>query len=148
MKALILEGNNSSSQSVDKIRDGSSDSEISTGTVENNNSDSTYKEEKSHSSKSSGDEFLDNVPVKELKKLQNVQLDKQVRERNKPDRFGYSNVCVGTDTDPCGDQLITYKEALNGQESKEWRRAMHEELKSFEENEAWEVVDRPKQAAC
>lgn len=55
-------------------------------------------------------------------------------------------MCVETDLNLCADQLITYEEAVNGPESEEWCKAMQEELKSFKENEAWDVVNRPEQA--
>ncbi|CAF4918661.1 unnamed protein product [Pieris macdunnoughi] len=146
MEAIINE-NKSYSDSVDQLTDSDgSDSELSTSTVKSNNNDHTYIEEESNLNNSTSDDFFDSVPVRELKNLQNIKPDKVTRDRKKPDRFGYSNVCIETDTDPCGDHLITYEEALNGLESKEWYKAMQEELQSFRKNEAWEVVDRPKQA--
>ncbi|CAF4918329.1 unnamed protein product [Pieris macdunnoughi] len=62
-----------------------------------------------------------------------------------------SEVSVSTSNDKSFDTVsdpgeITLGEALNGPESQFWRASMKEELKSFRENEAWEVMDRPKQA--
>lgn len=48
-----------------------------------------------------------------MKNLQTVKPAKDVRERKKPDRFGYSILCVETDTYPCIGPLITYEGALN-----------------------------------
>lgn len=107
--------------------------------------DSTYVEEVD-TTQTSSDEFYDSIPVKELKDIaESVQPEKVVRLRKKPDRYGFSNMCVDLNDDLFGDQ-ITYEEALNGSESHEWCKAMDEELKSFKENEAWEVVERPAQA--
>lgn len=64
------------------------------------------------------------------------------REKKKPDRFGYNNFCIAEDYD--NDKEITLREALHVPESKFWRASMEEELDSFSENDAWEIVDRPQ----
>lgn len=38
---------------------------------------------------------------------------------------------------------FTLEEALQGPEKEHWEEAVKEELKSFEDNNAWEVVDIP-----
>lgn len=42
------------------------------------------------------------------------------------------------------DKDITLNEALSGPEGNYWRNSMRQELESFEENEAWELVDYPQ----
>lgn len=38
----------------------------------------------------------------------------------------------------------TVEEALSGKDAKMWEKAMNEELNNMKENEAWEIVERPK----
>lgn len=64
------------------------------------------------------------------------------RERRKPDRYGYSNLCakmVDVDTTE-----LSLEQALQGEEKEHWLRAVQEELQCFYENNAWELVDPPK----
>lgn len=42
-----------------------------------------------------------------------------------------------------GNEPLTVEEAVEGQESDEWQKAMIEELESLKENSAWVLVDRP-----
>lgn len=51
-------------------------------------------------------------------------------------------MCVssGQDND-CGE--LSLQEVLNGPESLQWKRAMDDELQSFEDNSAWDIVDVP-----
>lgn len=67
-------------------------------------------------------------------------------ERKQPDRYGLSNLCmdVAKMDDASG---LSLSEALHGPEKEQWKRAMAEELKSFEDNEAWELVNVPKGAS-
>lgn len=64
------------------------------------------------------------------------------RQRRKPDRYGFANMCATT-----GDDELTYAEAISGPERQMWLQAMAEELQSFEDNQAWEVVDTPSNAS-
>ncbi|KAG7306736.1 hypothetical protein JYU34_008164 [Plutella xylostella] len=64
------------------------------------------------------------------------------RQRRKPDRYGFANMC-----DTTGDDELTYAEAISGPERQMWLQAMAEELQSFEDNQAWEVVDTPSNAS-
>lgn len=120
------------------------DTEQSLSTVYSD--DSSYKGD--DTTNSSSDEFFDSTLVN----IEDVtQQDPAVpaafpekRIRKKPDRYGYSNICIQADTGICGDE-VTLNEAMNGPESKQWSKAMEEELVSFKKNEAWEVVDKPEQ---
>ncbi len=38
----------------------------------------------------------------------------------------------------------TYRQAIRSTDAELWEKAIQEELDSLEENECWEVVDRPK----
>ncbi|CAD7082833.1 unnamed protein product [Hermetia illucens] len=56
------------------------------------------------------------------------------RQRQKPDKYGFW--C----TEECNEYFsneLTLKEALQGPEKKQWEQAVTEELKSFEDNNAW-----------
>lgn len=62
------------------------------------------------------------------------------RQRRKPDRYGL--MC----TEECNKYLsdeLTYEEALRGPEKEQWELAVQEELNSFKDNNAWDVVDIP-----
>lgn len=61
-----------------------------------------------------------------------------VRQRGKPDRYGF--MCM-IDDQP--DNELTLKEALEGPEKEFWEQAVQDELQSFQDNKAWEIVDAP-----
>lgn len=65
------------------------------------------------------------------------------RVRKKPERYGFSNLCMNEQTydDAAGLSLCG---ALKGPEKEQWRLAMREELQCFKENDAWELCDAPK----
>lgn len=65
-----------------------------------------------------------------------------VRERRPPERFGFSNLCL-EDEDREEVNEILIEEALQGPERDHWEQAVREELESFAENNAWELVDPP-----
>jgi transposase InsO family protein len=65
------------------------------------------------------------------------------RERRPVNRYGLTNLCVLDESESCGEE-ITYEEAMNGPEKEMWRQAMKEELKAFEDNQSWELVDVKK----
>ncbi|CAG4955863.1 unnamed protein product [Colias eurytheme] len=61
------------------------------------------------------------------------------RVRKKPEYYGRANLCaneVSTDE-------ISLSDAINGPDSVQWQQAIKEELKSFSDREAWELVERP-----
>lgn len=41
--------------------------------------------------------------------------------------------------------LITLSDAMAGSEKDQWQRAIKEELKSFNNSDSWELVDRPEE---
>lgn len=65
------------------------------------------------------------------------------RQRRKPDRYGIVNMCATA----TGEDELTYAEAISGPERLMWSQAMAEELQSFQDNQAWEVVDTPSNAS-
>lgn len=65
------------------------------------------------------------------------------RQRRKPDRYGFANMCCTA----TGEDGLTYAEAISGPERLMWLQAMTEELQSFQDNQAWEVVDTPSNAS-
>lgn len=144
IQAVVKENSSAPANPAEQHEDQtSSDSDESTSTVISKD-DSTYVEEEP--STSSSEEFFDTLPLRELEDLNQMTKPKaEVRQRKKPERYGYSNMCVEADFNLYGDQ-ITYEEAINGPESEEWCQAMKEELQSFEDNKAWEVVDKPNNA--
>jgi hypothetical protein len=40
-------------------------------------------------------------------------------------------------------ELVTYKEALSSSDKSKWEEAIQQELKVFQTNETWKIVDRP-----
>lgn len=66
---------------------------------------------------------------------------KERRVRRAPERYGFSNMCVEDFT----SEQITIQDALTGPEKEHWCSAMQEELKSFRDNDTWELVDRPSE---
>ncbi|KAL0860012.1 hypothetical protein ABMA27_010327 [Loxostege sticticalis] len=64
------------------------------------------------------------------------------RISKRPDRYGFSNVCVGQTSEMSASD-ISLDEALNGSESEQWKLAMEREFKAFSDNDAWELVDVP-----
>lgn len=65
------------------------------------------------------------------------------RIRKKPERYGMSNMCISQDVFDDANGLCI-EEALQGVEKEQWLQALKDELKCFEENHAWELVDMPK----
>lgn len=70
---------------------------------------------------------------------QNTEMS-QKRTRKKPDYYGYANLCVMEDF---SEEEITLNDAVNGPEKEQWQKAIREELQSFSDRDAWELVDRP-----
>lgn len=67
---------------------------------------------------------------------------KPVRETKKPDRYGYSNMCIAEEI--LDDALgLSLEEALKGPEKEQWLKAVSEEIQCFEDSNAWELVDIP-----
>ncbi|CAH2104964.1 unnamed protein product [Euphydryas editha] len=62
------------------------------------------------------------------------------RLRKPVERYGVSNLSI-TDNQKSWDGEITYEEAIKGPDREMWEQAMEQELKAFEENQAWELVD-------
>jgi hypothetical protein len=65
------------------------------------------------------------------------------RERRPLNRYGFTNLIVLDGWESCAEE-ITYEEAMNGPKKEMWRQAMMEELKAFEDNQAWKLVDVKK----
>ncbi|CAK1581239.1 unnamed protein product [Parnassius mnemosyne] len=62
-----------------------------------------------------------------------------------PQRYGFSNVCVIEDEN-IGNECLTYENVINDTEREEWYKAMEDELQSFRDNDAWDLVDKPSDA--
>lgn len=90
---------------------------------------------------SSDDSFrsmnTDEEEIQDSEPVSDQQPVKRVRHQTK--FYGVSNMCVESVT---GEQ-ITLGEALGGPEKEQWLQAMNNEMKSFSENDTWELVDRP-----
>ena len=141
MRAVVNEHQELSPSPKEQLEESNnSDFENSTSTVITQN-DSTFVEE---DNSSTSHDFFESIP-EEVDITQNIELKRQDRTRKEPDRYGFGNVCVEADLNLYGDQ-ITQEEVLNGPESQEWHKEMKEELKSFQENDAWCVCDKPDQA--
>lgn len=68
------------------------------------------------------------------------------RTRKAPSRYGFSNMCVQHGDLEVEVEPLLVSEALAGSEAEQWKLAMQEELQSFEDNNAWELVDVPSNA--
>ncbi|KAJ0179281.1 hypothetical protein K1T71_004993 [Dendrolimus kikuchii] len=73
-------------------------------------------------------------------KVQEMSKQKPKRQRKKPDYYGHVNMCAAYTS----ENGLTYEEAINGPEKEQWLQAIADELKSFEENQVWDIVDTPK----
>lgn len=75
----------------------------------------------------------------------NTQLPNLSRRvRKQPDRYGFSNACIGGDSVEDMSDELTIKEALEGPEREQWLEAVRDELQCFDDNNAWELADAPK----
>lgn len=109
--------------------------------------ESVVKLESTEQSSSSESEYLDVKNQKYSDDASNRAVNspeiptevKQKRQRKKPERYGYANIC----TNYIGDDNMTYAEAISGPEKQQWMQAMAEELQSFADNDVWDVVDSP-----
>lgn len=108
--------------------------EISTETVGDADSIKEEEEEPEETTEAVGD--LPDVPDEASVPRHSSRL------RKKPDRFVVS---VAKSDNSASESELTVDDALNGPESLQWKQAMAEELKSFEDNDAWEVVPSPEQ---
>ena len=95
------------------------------------------------------DDTLDNsnletdISSSELQPLPELAQHKRIRKP--PERYGMGNICVSSSSPEI--EQIDFSDALNGPEGDQWRQAMREELQSFEDNNAWEIVDRPNEGS-
>lgn len=103
-----------------------------------NLNDSTYVCEASSSGSASDDSY--HTLCGEDTEADEIPVLCSKRSRKPVERYGLSNLSTVNILDSC-DEQISYEEAMNGPEKEMWQRAMDEELKSFEENQAWELVD-------
>lgn len=110
--------------------------------TECDDNDITYIPEASSVS-DSYDSFSETASEPEPSLLELNQDIPNKRVRKIPDRFSYSHLCIA-ESDDQNIMDISLKEALNGPESKFWRSSMEEELESFKKNDAWELVDKPR----
>lgn len=90
----------------------------------------------------SEDSFVDTMtmaPEKEdiISKDCDINLPDK-RARRKPDFYHCANMCV-----EMSDEQISLDDAMNGPERVQWQNAMKQELKSFQDCDSWELVDRP-----
>lgn len=124
------------------------ESYISEEDGEEDRKDETYVPKIEASSVSdSSESFFDTTSDSEITIVDlNQQQSRPKRVIRPPDRYGYNNLCIA-ECEDCNDKEITLAEALNGPENEFWRAAMKEELDSFEENEAWELVDHPQDSS-
>ncbi|CAG4970927.1 unnamed protein product [Colias eurytheme] len=109
---------------------------------EDNDQDKTYIPDAEASSVSdSSDSFFDATIDSDITLVEQEKLPR--RTRRQPD--WYTNLCIAECEDI--DREVTLDEALNGPESVFWRASMKEELDSFKQNEAWELVDHPQNSS-
>ncbi|KAG6462003.1 hypothetical protein O3G_MSEX012991 [Manduca sexta] len=66
-----------------------------------------------------------------------------IRTKRKPERYRMTNMCISEEAFDDANGL-SLEEALQGAEKENWLLAVKEELQSFEDSNAWELVDKPK----
>ncbi|KAF2895129.1 hypothetical protein ILUMI_11045 [Ignelater luminosus] len=85
-------------------------------------------------------EFGDAEDHEESLEEEKVIESRPVRDKHPPARYGFGGACFSQyDT-----AELSLKEAIQGPEREQWLQAVKEELLSYEENSAWELVDLPR----
>lgn len=78
--------------------------------------------------------------IKESEAQEKEENRKQSKRlKREPERYGFLNMTVVNNE--AEEDFLTYHEAMNGPDRNHWKKAIDEELKSFEENCAWELTD-------
>lgn len=72
-----------------------------------------------------------------------VQRSGFSRQRKTPDRYGHSNMCLENSVTKNACEL-SLDEALNWPDREQWLEAIRDELQCFDDNDAWELTDAPK----
>ncbi|CAB3241870.1 unnamed protein product [Arctia plantaginis] len=130
--SIVIEEENQPDRTADVVPTSISDEE--------NQNDKTYVPD--NSSSDTDDSYADTVSSSpgdgNLVHQQCEERLPEKRVRRKPD-FYSADMCVDI-----SDDGISFSDAISGHEKEQWQCAMKEELKSFQENDTWELVDRPK----
>jgi len=79
----------------------------------------------------------------------NYQLarDRKTRQIHPPERYSYANlICYASNVaeELQNSKPKNFREALESNESKDWLKAMNEEIFSLEKNHTWKLVSLPK----
>lgn len=132
---------------VEESKDKVGESRDSVGDLSNNVSETDFLDCSSGSSLHTDDnETLTEINTEDVPE-QAVSIPEQVpdvpskRQRKKPERYGISNICVSS-TVPASEEIV-FSEALEGPDREQWKQAMADELQSFEDSDAWQLVDHP-----
>ena len=72
-----------------------------------------------------------------------IALDKPMRERKKPEKYGFDQDEVNYALNVSQGDPTTYQEAI-ARDWESWMVAMSEEMQSFDKNSFWEPVSKPK----
>jgi len=77
---------------------------------------------------------------------QGTEVRRSVRERKKPDRYGeavaHSN-CIYVNF-VNADTPTSYEDAINSEDSLDWKQAMNKEITCLMKNKTWTLIDKPK----
>ncbi|GBP16423.1 hypothetical protein EVAR_10003_1 [Eumeta japonica] len=129
--SIAIEEKNQLDRSADVVSPSNSDEE--------NSNDKTYVHD--NSSSDTDDSYIDTVSMTpETRDLVNEQCDVNLPEkrvRRKPDYYKCANMCIEMPSD-----YFPLRDAMSEPDKEQWQCAMKEELKSFEDNDTWELVDR------
>ncbi|KAI8424616.1 hypothetical protein MSG28_003049 [Choristoneura fumiferana] len=104
-----------------------------------------YEDQSSTLVDSSGDQFTEFETADTSENTSTPIKIRPQRERRPPERYGITNICIADKIDDASG--LSLQEALQGPEKAHWKQAMTDELKSFEENDAWELVSVPDKAS-
>ncbi|GBP09045.1 Retrovirus-related Pol polyprotein from transposon TNT 1-94 [Eumeta japonica] len=96
-------------------------------------------------SEESEDDFLsDYIPSEYEKSIETIDDNchrvRSTSERRAPNRYSFDGICHSENDMVCGADL-TLKQVLKGPEENQWLQAVKDELKCFEDNGIWDVVN-------
>lgn len=90
------------------------------------------------------DDLFENVGPRAVEVPDQRTRRASVRNRKRPERFGDAvSHCIYVNY-VNANVPSTYEDAINSSESREWRKAMDEEILCLDKNETWQVVERPR----
>jgi len=94
---------------------------------------------------------IDNIVVDDVVEPNDIPLRRSTRERRSAISDDYLVYLQESEIDSAIDDPVSYKKAIECEESDKWIDAMKDELKSMEQNQVWDLVKLPhdsKRVGC